>query len=124
LVGTRGLRQARPDGRGEGLPRREQLVARDRGARARRGGGRHWPRGLVRRSQVARMTGRGRTLVAAITIATALALPAVASAHAVLLHTSPSRGATVKTSPAQVAFTYTEAAGPASAVVSATDAAG
>ena len=70
------------------------------------------------------MTGRGRTLVAAITIATALALPAVASAHAVLLHTSPSASGTVNTSPAQVALTYSEAVEPRFAVVSVTDAAG
>ena len=71
------------------------------------------------------MTRCGRALctVAAIAAA-ALAFPALASAHAVLLKTSPVASGTVNTSPTHVALTYSEAVEPRFAIVSVTDAAG
>jgi copper transport protein len=56
--------------------------------------------------------------------AVALALPALASAHAALLRTAPSASGTVDGSPARVALTYSEAVEPRFAIVSVTDAAG
>jgi copper transport protein len=56
--------------------------------------------------------------------AAALALPAVASAHAYLVSTSPVASATVNTSPKQVALTFDEAVEPRFAIISVTDAAG
>ena len=68
---------------------------------------------------------RGRVvLVAAAAAAAALAFPALASAHAVLLRTSPVASGTVNTPPTQVALTYSEAVEPRFAIVSVTNAAG
>jgi copper transport protein len=61
--------------------------------------------------------------VGAVALA-ALAVPAGASAHAVLLHTSPVASATLNQPPAQVALTYSEAVEPRFAIVSVTDAGG
>ena len=54
----------------------------------------------------------------------ALVLPAAASAHAVLLKTSPAASELVSTPPDHVALTYSEAVEPRFAIVSVTDAAG
>jgi copper transport protein len=54
----------------------------------------------------------------------ALAVPAVAYAHAYLVRTVPSASGTVNTPPKQVALTYDEAVEPKFAIVSVTDAAG
>jgi len=54
----------------------------------------------------------------------ALALPAAASAHAVLLETSPAASELVSTPPDHVALTYSEAVEPRFAIVSVTDASG
>ena len=71
------------------------------------------------------MTRRGRIVAAAATtVAAGLAFPALASAHAALLKTSPVASETVNTPPTQVALTYSEAVEPRFAVVSVTDAAG
>jgi copper transport protein len=71
------------------------------------------------------VTRRGRALtVVAVTAAAALAFPALASAHAVLLRTSPSASGTVNIPPARVALTYSEAVEPRFAIVSVTNAAG
>ena len=71
------------------------------------------------------MIRRGRIVVAAaVAAAAALAFPALASAHAVLLKTSPVASGTVNTAPTQVALTYSEAVEPRFAIVSVTDAAG
>jgi copper transport protein len=64
-----------------------------------------------------------RALVATITAAGALALPAAAFGHAALLHTVPEASVTVNTPPQQVALTYSEAVEPRFAIVSVTDAA-
>jgi copper transport protein len=71
------------------------------------------------------MTRRGRTLVtlAAVVVAV-LVLPEVASAHAVLLRTSPSASGVVNVQPAQVTLRYSEPVEPRFAIVSVTDAAG
>jgi copper transport protein len=53
----------------------------------------------------------------------ALAAPAVASAHAALLHTFPAASVTTNTPPTQVRLVYSEAVEPRFAVVSVTDAA-
>jgi copper transport protein len=69
---------------------------------------------------------RARTLVVALAagVAVAVALPAAAFAHAVLLHTVPQASATVNVPPQQVELTYSEAVEPRFATVSVTDAAG
>jgi len=54
----------------------------------------------------------------------ALAAPATAWAHAVLLRTSPSASVTVNQSPTTVSLTYSEAVEPRFAIVSVTDAGG
>ena len=65
-----------------------------------------------------------RRLAATIAVAAgALALPAVASAHAVLLRTTPQASGTVNTAPREVALTFSEAVEPRFAIVSVTDAA-
>jgi copper transport protein len=64
-----------------------------------------------------------RAAVVALVAAGALALPAAAFAHAVLLRTVPQASGTVNTAPSQVALTYSEAVEPRFAVVSVTDAA-
>jgi copper transport protein len=64
-----------------------------------------------------------RALAAIAVTAGALALPAVASAHAVLLRTVPQASGTVNTPPPEVALTYSEAVEPRFAIVSVTDAA-
>ena len=63
-----------------------------------------------------------RALVLAALVA--LALPAAASAHAVLLKTSPAASELVSTPPDHVALTYSEAVEPRFAIVSVTDASG
>ena len=62
-------------------------------------------------------------LIAAVAVA-ALALPAAASAHAVLVKTVPQASGTVNTPPKQLALTFSEAVEPRFAIVSVTDAAG
>lgn len=63
-----------------------------------------------------------RALVVAALVA--LAVPAAASAHAVLLKTTPAASALVSTPPKQVRLVYSEAVEPRFAIVSVTDAAG
>ena len=70
------------------------------------------------------MTARCRLRAALVAPAVALAVPAAASAHAVLLRTVPSASGLVDSPPARVALTYSEAVEPRFAVVSVTDAAG
>ena len=70
------------------------------------------------------MTPRGRAFVVLAGVLLALALPAVASAHAVLLRTSPVASKVVNAPPALVTLTYSEAVEPRFATVSVTDAAG
>ena len=71
------------------------------------------------------MTHRGRrVIVLASALLVALAVPAVASAHAVLLRTSPIASKVVNASPPLVSLTYSEAVEPRFAIVSVTDAAG
>ena len=62
-------------------------------------------------------------LAALLAAAGALALPAAASAHAVLLRTVPQASVVVNTPPAELRLTYSEAVEPRFAVVSVTDAA-
>ena len=65
-----------------------------------------------------------RRLAATIAVsAGALALPAAASAHAVLLRTAPQASGTVNIAPREVALTFSEAVEPRFAIVSITDAA-
>jgi copper transport protein len=65
-----------------------------------------------------------RRLAATIAVAAgALALPAAASAHAVLLRTVPQASGTVSTPPREVELTFSEAVEPRFAIVSVTDAA-
>jgi copper transport protein len=59
-----------------------------------------------------------------VAVASTLAAPASASAHAVLLQTSPAPTSVVNTPPAQLGLTYSEAVEPRFAIVSVTDAAG
>ncbi len=70
------------------------------------------------------MTLRHRTALVLLAAAGALVLPAVASAHAVLIRTTPVASAVVNTPPPVVLLTYSEAVEPRFAVVSVTDAAG
>jgi copper transport protein len=70
------------------------------------------------------MTARGRTVVVLFVAVTALALPALAWAHAALLRTSPSASRIVSSPPARVLLTFSEAVEPRFAVISVTDAAG
>jgi copper transport protein len=67
---------------------------------------------------------RRTVLVAAAAAAAALAFPALASAHAVLLKTSPVASETLNTPPSKVSLTFSEAVEPRFAVVSVTNAAG
>jgi copper transport protein len=67
---------------------------------------------------------RGRFAVLVLAAAAALALPAVAWAHAALVRTSPSASGTVNTPPRRVLLTFTEAVEPRFAVISVTNAAG
>ena len=70
------------------------------------------------------MTRRGRALMVLVAVAAALAAPAAAWAHAVLLRTSPVASKTLTAAPTQVALTFSEAVEPRFAIVSVTDAAG
>src|SRR6266699_629861 len=70
------------------------------------------------------MTRRGRALLVLVAVAAALAAPAAAWAHAVLLHTSPVASKTLTAAPTQVALTFSEAVEPRFAIASVTDAAG
>jgi copper transport protein len=63
---------------------------------------------------------RGRIACALAALA-ALALPAAASAHAYLVHTSPAASVTLDHSPRQVALTFDEAVEPKFALISVTD---
>ncbi len=64
----------------------------------------------------------GRRLVAVLTVVgTALILPAVASAHAYLIRTSPSASVVVNTPPKELSLTYSEAIEPRFATISVTD---
>jgi copper transport protein len=65
-----------------------------------------------------------RRLVLASAAFAALALPAGAAAHAVLIKTVPEASVTLNEPPRQVALTYSEAVEPRFAIVSVTDAAG
>jgi copper transport protein len=66
---------------------------------------------------------RKLALVAAV-VGVALALPAAAWAHAVLLRTSPLGNKVISPAPSQVTMTYSEPIEPRFAIVSVTDAAG
>jgi copper transport protein len=70
------------------------------------------------------MRGRGLFALVLIVVAGALALPAAAWAHAVLVHTSPLPSAVANTPPAVVVLTYSEPVEPRFAIVSVTDATG
>ena len=70
------------------------------------------------------MRRRGRLGVLASAVLAVLALPAAASAHAVLLRTSPVASKVVNAPPALVSLTYSEPVEPRFATVSVTDAAG
>jgi copper transport protein len=63
-----------------------------------------------------------RTAAFWVTVLAALALPAVASAHAYLTSTAPVASATVNAAPKQVALTFDEAVEPRFAIISVTDA--
>jgi copper transport protein len=67
------------------------------------------------------VTSRGRILAALVAVAAALVAPAAASAHAYLVHTSPSASVTLNNSPRQVALTFDEAVEPRFALMSVTD---
>ena len=70
------------------------------------------------------MTRRRRAGISALAAATALALPAAASAHAVLERTSPTASGTVNVPPIEVSLTFSEPVEPRFAVISVTNAAG
>jgi copper transport protein len=70
------------------------------------------------------MTLRRAVLASTVALAAVLALPAVASAHAVLERTVPDASSTLNTSPPEVALTYSEAVEPRFAIVSVTNAEG
>jgi copper transport protein len=70
------------------------------------------------------MTSGGRAVTVIVTLLAALALPASALAHAVLLRTTPSASGVVNSPPARVSLTYTEAVEPRFAIVSVTNADG
>lgn len=71
------------------------------------------------------MSRRGRTVLGlVVVVATALAAPSVASAHAYLVQTAPSAAGVLNGPPSQVALTYDEAVEPRFAVISVTDPAG
>src|SRR6266567_7562965 len=124
---SRVLGHAGPDDRGEVVFRgRWEQHARDRRAcagRARTGLG-------CRRSRrqfgetLAGMSRRGRIALLLVLAAGALAPPAAAWAHAVLLRTSPLPSSVVNRPPPVVLLTYSEAVEPRFAIVSVTNAAG
>ena len=62
--------------------------------------------------------------IATLAVSAALALPAAASAHAVLERTSPPASGTVNVPPVEVSLTYSEPVEPRFAVISVTDADG
>lgn len=64
-----------------------------------------------------------RALVGVLAAVGALAVPAAASAHAVLLRTAPQASGTVNSPPREVALTFSEPVEPRFAIVSVTDAA-
>lgn len=64
-----------------------------------------------------------RGVLTALVAAGALALPAAASAHAVLLRTVPQASVVLSSAPAELQMTYSEAVEPRFAIVSVTDAA-
>ena len=70
------------------------------------------------------MTRRARIALVIVVVAGALALPAAAWAHAVLVHTTPLPSSLVNRPPPVVLLTYSEAVEPRFAVVSVTNAAG
>jgi copper transport protein len=70
------------------------------------------------------VTGRRRVALLFVVAAGALALPAAAWAHAVLLRTSPLPSSVVNRPPPVVLLTYSEAVEPRFAIVSVTNAAG
>jgi copper transport protein len=71
------------------------------------------------------MSPRGRTLLVILAaMAATLALPAAASAHAVLRRSAPLPSNVLNSPPARIRLTYSEAVEPRFAIVSVTDAAG
>jgi copper transport protein len=70
------------------------------------------------------MTNRGRGILSAVALVAALALPAVASAHAYLTKTVPLPSTVLNAPPPVVALTYDEAVEPRFAIISVTNAAG
>ena len=70
------------------------------------------------------MSVRGRTVAAIAALVAALALPATAWAHAVLVATVPTASGIVNTQPGQVELTYSEPVEPRFAIVSVTNAEG
>jgi copper transport protein len=68
------------------------------------------------------MSGRVRAgLIVWALVALGLVLPAVAGAHAALLHTTPSASVVTNGSPAEVALTYSEPIEPRFSIISVTD---
>ena len=67
------------------------------------------------------MTRRGRVVLASIALVAALAIPAIASAHAYLTKTSPVASAILDSPPPDVALTFDEAVEPRFAIISVTD---
>lgn len=70
------------------------------------------------------MTRRARSVLVFVAVAGALALPAAASAHAVLVRTTPLPSSLLNRTPPVVVLTYSETVEPRFAVVSVTNAAG
>ena len=70
------------------------------------------------------MSPRGRFVTAVAVLATGLALPAVASAHAYLIKTVPTASGVLDVPPPNVQLTYDEAVEPRFAIISVTNAAG
>jgi copper transport protein len=67
------------------------------------------------------MTGRSRVGIAIATLAVALVVPSLASAHAYLVRTQPAASGILNSPPRQVALTYDEAVEPRFAIISVTD---
>jgi hypothetical protein len=65
-----------------------------------------------------------RLFISIITVALAALVPAVASAHAHLDHSSPAVGATVPAAPREVTIWFTQGLEPAFSTVAVTDTAG
>src|SRR5207247_6775044 len=110
--------------RGEGLVRRRgHLDAHGDRADRRHGRSRRRRRRARRRHREALARVSRRRVLALVGIVGALAFPAAAWGHAVLLRTVPLPSGTVNRSPKQLRLTYSEVVEPRFAIVSVTDAA-